>query len=460
MAIPSPDRHRTASIQLGLRANWRQFVLLVIINAFVGGMVGIERTVLPLLAQQDFGLASRTAILSFLISFGVIKALANLFAGRMGDRFGRKRVLVAGWLIGLPVPPLVIFAPGWGWVVFANALLGINQGLCWSTTVIMKIDLVGPRQRGLAMGLNEASGYLAVSASALLAGYLATTYALRPQPFLAGVAFALCGLLLSLFFVRESHAHAALEAQHVQTQSATHETAAAPTFREVVVLTSWKNRTLFAASQAGLVNNLNDGLSWGLFPLYFAAAGLDVARIGILVATYPAVWGVGQLATGALSDRLGRKGLIAAGMWVQAGGLFLILAVQSFWLWLMGAVLLGVGTAMVYPTLLAAVSDVAHPSWRASAVGVYRLWRDSGYAVGALLAGVIADLLGIPWAIGVVGALTFLSGVLVALLMRETLAAKGHRYVARFEQRAVLSVGADESAPTKTLPLPDSSDTH
>src|SRR5579883_1339476 len=460
MAIPSPDRHRTASIQLGLRANWRQFVLLVIINAFVGGMVGIERTVLPLLAQQDFGLASRTAILSFLISFGVIKALANLFAGRMGDRFGRKRVLVAGWLIGLPVPLLVIFAPGWGWIVFANALLGINQGLCWSTTVIMKIDLVGPRQRGLAMGLNEASGYLAVSASALLAGYLATTYALCPQPFLAGVAFALCGLLLSLFFVRESHAHAALEAQQVQAQSSTHEAAAAPTFREIVVLTSWKNRTLFAASQAGLVNNLNDGLSWGLFPLYFAAAGLDVARIGILVATYPAVWGVGQLATGALSDRLGRKGLIAAGMWVQAGGLFLILAVQSFWLWLMGAVLLGVGTAMVYPTLLAAVSDVAHPSWRASAVGVYRLWRDSGYAVGALLAGVIADLLGIPWAIGVVGALTFLSGVLVALLMRETLAAKGHRYVARFEQRAVLSVGADESAPTKTLPLPDSSDTH
>jgi MFS family permease len=424
MAAPSPDRHRTASIQLGLRANWRQFVLLVVINAFVGGMVGIERTTLPLLAQQDFGLASRTAILSFLISFGVIKALANLFAGRMGDRFGRKRVLVAGWLIGLPVPLLVIFAPGWGWVVFANALLGINQGLCWSTTVIMKIDLVGPRQRGLAMGLNEASGYLAVSASALLAGYLATTYALRPQPFLAGVAFALCGLLLSLFFVRESHAHAALEAQHMQAQSSTHEAVAAPTFREVVVLTSWKNRTLFAASQAGLVNNLNDGLSWGLFPLYFAAAGLDVARIGILVATYPAVWGVGQLATGALSDRLGRKGLIAAGMWVQAGGLFLILAVQSFWLWLMGAVLLGVGTAMVYPTLLAAVSDVAHPSWRASAVGVYRLWRDSGYAVGALLAGVIADLLGIPWAIGVVGALTFLSGVLVAGLMRETLAAK------------------------------------
>jgi MFS family permease len=424
MAIPSPDRHHTASIQLGLRANWQQFVLLVVINAFVGGMVGIERTILPLLAQQDFGLASRTAILSFLISFGVIKALANLFAGRMGDRFGRKRILVAGWLIGLPVPLLVIFAPDWGWVVFANALLGINQGLCWSTTVIMKIDLVGPRRRGLAMGLNEASGYLAVSASALAAGYLATTYALRPQPFLLGVAFALCGLLLSLFFVRESHAHAALEAQHMQAQSSTHEAVAAPPFREIVVLTSWKNRTLFAASQAGLVNNLNDGLSWGLFPLYFAAAGLDVARIGILVATYPAVWGVGQLATGAFSDRLGRKGLIAAGMWVQAGGLFLILAVQSFWLWLMGAVLLGIGTAMVYPTLLAAVSDVAHPSWRASAVGVYRLWRDSGYAIGALLAGVIADLLGIPWAIGVVGALTFLSGVVVAGLMRETLAAK------------------------------------
>lgn len=409
-------------MQLGLRANWQQFSLLVIINAFVGGMVGIERTILPLLAVQDFGLASKTAILSFLVSFGIIKALANLFAGRMGDRFGRKRILVVGWLIGLPVPLLVILAPSWSWVVFANVLLGINQGLCWSTTVIMKIDLVGPKQRGLAMGFNEAAGYLAVSGAALATGYLAATYALRPQPFFLGVAFALCGLLLSLFFVRESRAYAALEA--TLTRSVPHDAGASPSFGEVFAQTSWKDRTLFAISQAGLVNNLNDGLSWGLFPLYFAAAGLDAGRIGLLVASYPAVWGVGQLATGALSDRLGRKGMIALGMWVQAGGLLLILIGRTFWPWLLGAVLLGIGTALVYPTLLAAVSDVAHPSWRASAVGVYRLWRDSGYAIGALLSGIIADLLGIPWAIGVVAGLTFLSGVVVVIIMKETLPAR------------------------------------
>ncbi|HEY7418689.1 MAG TPA: MFS transporter, partial [Ktedonobacteraceae bacterium] len=379
----SKTTNTSAQLQLGLQANWQQFVLLVVINAFVGGMVGIERTILPLLAEQDFGLASKTAILSFLVSFGIVKALANLFAGRMGDRSGRKRILVIGWLIGLLVPFLVIFAPDWGWVVFANVLLGINQGLCWSTTVIMKIDLVGPKQRGLAMGFNEASGYLAVSGAALTAGYLATAYALRPQPFFLGVAFALCGLILSLVFVRESHAYAALEAAQVKMAQPEGAPVQAPSFGEVFAQTSWRDRTLFAVSQAGLVNNLNDGLSWGLFPLYFAAAGLATEQIGWLVAVYPAVWGVGQLATGALSDRWGRKGLIAAGMWIQAGGLFLILLSHMFWLWLMGAVLLGLGTALVYPTLLAAVSDVAHPAWRASAVGVYRLWRDSGYAIGA-----------------------------------------------------------------------------
>jgi MFS family permease len=447
--VPSPNpTNTTAPLQLGLRANWQQFVLLVVINAFVGGMVGIERTILPLLAEQDFGLASKTAILSFLVSFGIIKALANLFAGRMGDRYGRKRILVAGWLIGLLVPFLVIFAPNWGWVVFANVLLGINQGLCWSTTVIMKIDLVGPRQRGLAMGFNEAAGYLAVSGAALAAGYLATAYALRPQPFFLGVAFALCGLVLSLFFVRESHAYAALEAAQTQTAQAGGEPAQAPSFGEVFMLTSWKDRTLFAISQAGLVNNLNDGLSWGLFPLYFAAAGLDTEHIGWLVAAYPAVWGVGQLATGALSDRWGRKGMIATGMWVQAGGLFVILLLQTFWLWLVGAILLGIGTALVYPTLLAAVSDVAHPAWRASAVGVYRLWRDSGYAIGALLAGIIADLLGVPWAIGVVGALTFLSGVVVAIVMRETLPGH-HRHTdtSTVAKAAVDATGKEHTPP-------------
>jgi MFS family permease len=415
---------RVQSLQLGLRANWRQFSLLVLINAFVGSMVGLERTILPLLAEHDFGIASKTAILSFLVSFGLVKAAANLFAGHLGDRMGRKRILVLGWVIGLPVPLLIIFAPSWGWVVFANVLLGINQGWCWSTTVIMKIDLVGPKRRGLAMGLNEAAGYLAVSAAALAAGYLAATYALRPHPFVLGIVFAGAGLALSLFGVRESRDYAALEVLQMQPapEGLTEETPSSlPSFGEIVAQTSWKNRTLFAVCQAGLVNNLNDGLSWGLFPLYFAAAGLSAEQIGLLVAAYPAIWGIGQLATGAFSDRVGRKWLIVAGMLIQALGLGLIVLVHTFWPWLAGAVLLGVGTACVYPTLLAAMSDVVHPSYRATAVGVYRLWRDSGYAVGGLLAGVLADLLGIPWAIGVVGVLTFLSGLVTAVFLQETL---------------------------------------
>jgi MFS family permease len=406
-------------VQLGLRANWQQFTLLVIINAFVGGMVGLERSIVPLLGQRAFGLASTTAVLSFIMSFGVVKALANLFAGRLGDRIGRKGVLVVGWLVGLPVPLLIIFAPTWAWIVFANILLGINQGLCWSTTVIMKIDLVGPARRGLAMGLNEAAGYGAVSLAAIAAGYLAATYALRPQPFLPGVAFALAGLLLSLLFVRESHGHARHEAALLAHSSRQTE-GSAPSFQDIFWLTSWKNRTLFGVSQAGLVNNLNDGLAWGLFPLFFAAGGLGLGQIGVLAGIYPAVWGTAQLLTGALSDRLGRKGMIVGGMWIQALAIFLIVLVHGFWPWMVGAVLLGLGTAFVYPTLLAAVGDVAHPTWRASAVGVYRLWRDSGYAIGALLAGLVADFLGIAWAIGVVGGLTLLSGILAAVVMRET----------------------------------------
>jgi MFS family permease len=414
-------------VRLGLRANLAQFLLLVVINAFVGGMVGLERAVLPLLAEQEFGLASRTAILSFIVSFGVVKALANLFAGRFSDRVGRKRILVAGWLFGLPVPFLIIFAPRWEWVVGANLLLGVNQGLCWSTTVIMKIDLVGPARRGLAMGLNEFAGYVAVSLAALASGYLAATYALRPQPFYLGIAFVLAGLLLSLFFVRESHGHARLESQLLRRTAAPDETARAarqPSFAQILLLTSWKDRALSAASQAGLVNNLNDGMAWGLFPLYFAAAGLTLEQIGLLAAIYPGVWGVCQFATGALSDRLGRKGMIAAGMFVQALGIFLIVFSQGFAAWVAAMVLLGLGTALVYPTLVAAVSDVAHPDWRASAVGVYRLWRDGGYALGALVAGLIADALGMSWAIAGIGLLTLASGFVVLARMYETLPAK------------------------------------
>ncbi len=416
-----------ANVRLGLRANWKQFTLLVVVNAFVGAMVGLERTVVPLIAEADFGLVSKSVVLSFLISFGVVKALANLFAGRLSDRVGRKRILVAGWLVGIPVPLLIIFAPNWSWIVFANVLLGINQGLCWSTTVIMKIDLVGPKQRGLAMGLNEFAGYLAVSLSALATGYLAATYGLRPAPFYPGIAFAAFGLLLSLFFVRETKSYARHEAATQTKTSNPPPEIATPAFAQILLLTSWKDRALFAASQAGMVNNLNDGAAWGLFPIFLASAGLPLEQIGIITAVYPGVWGMSQLLTGALSDRLGRKWMIAAGMWVQAIGIGLFIIGKSFRMWIAGAVLLGLGTALVYPTLLATISDVAHPEWRASAVGVYRLWRDGGYAVGALIAGLLADALGITFAIAAIGGLTFVSGVVVAAMMYETLPAKRAR---------------------------------
>ena len=408
-----------AAIQLGLRQNWQQFALLIVVNAFVGAMVGLERTVVPLLAEEAFGLVSRTITLSFLISFGVVKAITNLFAGRLGDKIGRKPVLIAGWVIGLPVPILIILAPSWGWVVFANVLLGVNQGLCWSITVIMKIDLVGPKQRGLAMGLNEFAGYLAVSLAALGSGYLAASYGVRPFPFYPGIIFAIFGLLFSLFFVGETRPFAQLEAKSSTTPTAKKDDQ--PSFTKILLLTSWQDKTLFSISQAGMVNNLNDGMVWGLLPLFLIGFDMSLEQIAVLAATYPGVWGVGQLFTGALSDRWGRKWLIATGMWTQAAGIGLIVIGRSFGVWLGGVILLGLGTAMVYPTLLAAISDVAHPEWRGSAVGVYRLWRDGGYAVGALLAGLLADALGIPTAIAAIGGLTMLAGFVVAGVMNETL---------------------------------------
>lgn len=425
------------AVQLGLRENWEQFSLLVLVNAFVGGMVGLERTVVPLLADEEFGQASRTVTLSFIVSFGLVKAFANLLAGRFSDRIGRKQILVTGWLFALPVPLILMFAPSWEWVIFANVLLGINQGLCWSTTIIMKIDLVGPGRRGFAMGLNEAAGYLAVAGAALASGFIASSYGLRPEPFYLGVVFAFAGLLLSVFAVHETRGHARQEAAHHHSQS---ESVPKPSFGAIFALTSWKDRRLFAASQAGLVNNLNDGLAWGLFPIFFAAGGMSLDQIAILAALYPAVWGLAQLGTGALSDRIGRKGLIAAGMWVQAAGILLIVLTEGFWVWAGGAVMLGLGTAMVYPTLLATIGDVAHPEWRASSVGVYRLWRDSGYAVGALLAGIVADLLGLKWAIGSVAFLTVISGAVVAVVMTETLAARNpDRRLASLQPAAEIS---------------------
>jgi MFS family permease len=413
---PSDSKTKGSSVKLGLKENWQQFALLILINGFVGGMVGIERTVVPLIGSEEFGIASTTLVVSFIVSFGVVKALANLVSGQLADAWGRKRVLVLGWLVGLPVPFIIIWAPSWGWIIAANALLGINQGLAWSMTVIMKVDLVGPKSRGLAVGLNEFAGYLAVGVTAFLTGYLASRYGLRPVPIYLGIGYAVLGALLSIMLVRDTRGHVRLEAAaHSQPSTSM-------SFREIFALTSFRDHNLFAASQAGLVNNLNDGMSWGIFPLFFASFGLGIERIGILKAIYPATWGILQIATGPLSDRWGRKGLIVAGMWIQSAGLFLTAATRAFEWWIAGSLLLGVGTAMVYPSLIAAVSDASHPAWRARSLSVYRFWRDLGYAIGALSAGIIADIFGMAWAIGSIAALTFLSGGIVALVMRE----KGH----------------------------------
>ncbi|OYV52914.1 MAG: MFS transporter [Acidocella sp. 35-58-6] len=402
-----------ATIRLGLRENWRQFTLLVIINAFVGGMVGLERTVVPLIGSEQFGIASATIVVSFIVSFGVVKALANLVSGHFADIYGRKHMLVLGWLVGLPVPFMIAWAPSWGWVIAANALLGINQGFAWSMTVIMKVDLVGPKSRGLAVGLDEFAGYLAVGVTAFLTGYIAQRHGLRPDPFFLGMGYAVLGLGLSVLLVRDTR-------HHVGVEVSSHGTAAeATSFWTIFRHTSFGDRNLFAASQAGLVNNLNDGMSWGIFPLFFTAFGLGIERVGILKAVYPAVWGVLQIVTGPLSDRWGRKGLIVAGMWVQAAALFLTASARGFGWWFLASILLGLGTAMVYPTLIASVSDASHPTWRARSLSVYRFWRDLGYAIGALSAGIMTDLFGAAVAIAAIGALTFTSGAIVAVAMRE-----------------------------------------
>ena len=413
MSAPSAAAVAAPASRLGLRENLGQFSLLLLINAFVGAMVGMERSILPLLAEHEFGIASRASILSFLLTFGIVKAFANAFAGGAADRWGRRRMLIAGWIAALPVPLLIIFAPSWSWVVAANVLLGVNQGLCWSAAIIMKVDLVGPRQRGLAIGLNESSGYLAVSAAALASGYLAARFGLRPEPFLLGLGAAVLGLLCSLL-VRDTRGHAALESGTDDGRSRSR-----PSPRAVFSRVTWTDRSLRAVSQAGLVNNLNDGVSWGLFPLFFAAHGATLEQTAQLVALYPAVWGVGQLFTGPLSDRLGRKPLMTGGMVLQGLALVATGAGRSTTVWSAAMVCLGLGTALVYPTFLGAVSDHSQPSWRASAIGVYRLWRDLGYAFGAVLAGSAADRFGIPVSIELVGAATILSGLVVAASYTE-----------------------------------------
>ena len=406
-------------IRLGLKENWQQFTLLVLVNMMVGGMVGLERTVVPLVGTEEFHIQSDVVVFSFIIAFGVIKAFTNLISGVLADKYTRKKVLIWGWLVGLPVPFILAFAPSWNWILFANVLLGISQGLAWSMTVNMKIDLVGKKNRGLAMGLNEAAGYGAVGLTALLTGYLASYYGLRPQPFYIGIAYTIVGLLLSIFVVRDTRKFAQLEAIQVSTD----ETAHKPNLWWVFKETSFKNKNLFSVSQAGMINNLNDGMSWGVFPLLFMSMGVGLEGIGWIKAIYPVVWGLGQIVTGPLADKIGRKPLIVWGMLVQVLG-HIIIGFEWFeplTSGLIGSIFLGIGTAMVYPALLAAVSDTANPTWRASSLGVYRFWRDMGYAIGALMAGIVGSFFGLEWAVHIAGFITLISGIIVWIRMKETI---------------------------------------
>lgn len=401
------------TVQIGIKENLLNFILLVVTNFFVGSMVGLERTILPIIGEEDFGLVSTSAALSFIISFGFSKAIVNYFAGAIADRFGRKKVLLVGWSVGLLVPLLVIFASSWWMIVVANIFLGINQGLTWSMTVNMKIDLVKPTQRGFAVGFNEFAGYTGVAVMAAVSGFIASSYSNRPEPFYIGIVIVVIGFALSLI-VKDTQAHIKLQAS-TSTKNTT--LSAADIFKN----TTYKNKNLSILTFSGLSTNLKDGMAWGLFPIFFASVGLSLSQIGLLVAIYPASWGFFQLFTGFLSDKIGRKKLIVGGMWLQAISLWMILLVNEYNTWIVAAILLGVGTAMVYPTLQASISDIADPSWRASSMGVYRFWRDSGYAFGALFAGILTDLLNVGWAIGLVAILPLSAGIIAAIRLRETL---------------------------------------
>ena len=395
-------------IKLGLKENWRQFTLLVIVNGFVGGMVGMERTILPQIAEADFGVAAKTAILSFIVVFGISKAIANYYTGAWANRIGRKNLLILGWLFGLPVPFILIYATSWNWVIAANILLGINQGLTWSSTVVMKIDLVGEKNRGLAMGFNESAGYLAVGIVAFLTGLIAAEYGLRPYPFYLGIGFALIGLLTSIFLIQDTK-------HHVLTETKTSNIAL---LQKVFKETSWTNPNLGAITQAGLVNNLNDGMIWGLLPMFLAVKGFDLTETGKIVAVYPVIWGLGQLITGKLADHLVKKSMLFWGMLLQGISIVALVYAQSLFHFVVLGIILGIGTAVVYPTFLAAIADYTHPQQRAQSIGVFRLWRDLGYAIGAITSGLIADLFGISTAIALIGGITLLSSLIIRLRMK------------------------------------------
>jgi MFS family permease len=403
-----PKNKLMKQVKLGLKENWKQFTLLVIINAFVGGMVGMERSILPRIADAEFNIAAKTAILSFIIVFGIVKGATNYFTGTLANKFGRKNLLVIGWLIGIPVPFMLMYAPSWDWIIAANILLGINQGLTWSSTVMMKIDLVGEKQRGLAMGLNEFAGYIAVAVIAFLTGWIAGKYGLRPYPFYVGVVIVIAGFLSSLFFVKDTKHHVAQEAISSNISQ----------LKNIFWETTWKNKNLGSVTQAGLVNNLNDGMVWGVFPILLASKNFSIEQIGIVTAIYPAVWGVGQIITGKMADKICKKDMLFLGMVLQAIALILFVFAATLTQFILLAILLGSGTAMVYPTFLAAIAENTHPQDRAKSLGVFRLWRDLGYAIGAILTGIIADAIGINASIIFVGGLTLMSGLIIYYRMK------------------------------------------
>lgn len=394
-------------VKLGLKENWRQFTLLVILNAFVGGMIGLERTIIPQIAEADFGLAARTAILSFIVVFGVAKAFTNYYTGALANRFGRKNLLVTGWVLALPVPLLLIYAPSWNWIIAANIFLGMSQGLTWSSTVVMKIDLAGEKDRGFAMGLNEFAGYVALAVVAFLTGWIASSHGLRPYPFYIGIGLGIAGLLLSWLFVKDTHQHARLESA----------SSTIPLLKNIFWETTWRHKSLGSITQAGLVNNLNDGMVWGLFPLLLVSKGFDLGETGIIVATYPAVWGLGQLYSGKLADQYCKKTLLFIGMIVQGVALLAMIRADSFSWFILLSALLGIGTAVVYPTFLAAISDHAHPDQRPESIGIFRLWRDLGYSFGAILTGLIADRFGLLAPLLAIGLLTVASSFIVQFRM-------------------------------------------
>jgi len=395
-------------IQLGLKENWKQFTLLVIINAFVGGMVGLERSILPKIAEVEFHIAAKTAILSFIIVFGIVKAVTNYYTGALANKFGRKNLLVAGWIIGVPIPFILMFASGWNWIIAANILLGINQGLTWSSTVVMKIDLVGEKQRGFAMGLNEFSGYIAVAIVAFLTAWVASEYGIRPYPFYIGIGLVLLGLAGSIFFIKDTQHHVAKE-----TTSNT-----IPALKNIFWDTTWKNKNLGSVTQAGLVNNLNDGMVWGIFPILLASKGFTIEEIGIVAAVYPAVWGLGQLFTGKMADKFCKKDMLYSGMFLQAIALIAFVWANTMFHFIALSCILGWGTAMVYPTFLATVAENTNPQDRAKSIGIFRLWRDLGYAIGAMLTGIIADLVSINASILFIGLLTLASAFIIYYRMK------------------------------------------